>query len=132
MKELTAKQWQHLSAAFCPTASKVVTRGAQNPYPIPPKRLPTTATTGQRTTGTTNDTKTTILRTRPSLFVLELQVGKTEIRTQHHILYTPNLKVTTIASITVQVAQFKYKGSKPCHTEVSPQRMCRPKPNYHC
>jgi hypothetical protein len=76
-ERLTAKQWYNLSLTFSPTASKVARRGAKNPYPMPPKRLPPIPMTGQRTKGTGNSKSTAIFRTKPSLLVLQLQT-KTE------------------------------------------------------
>lgn len=71
-EKLTRKQWYNLSVTFSPTASKVARRGTKNPYPTPPKRLPTMPKTGQRTRGTGNETSTTAFRTGPSFLVLKL------------------------------------------------------------
>lgn len=65
---------------FSPTASKVASRGAKNPYATPPKRLPTIPEIGQRTRGIGNETSTTLFRTGPSLLVLKLKVEKWAVK----------------------------------------------------
>lgn len=59
-----------MSGTFSPTASKVARKGAKNPYPTPPRMLPTIPMTGHRIRGTGKTNSTTILRINPILLVL--------------------------------------------------------------
>lgn len=62
---LTKKQWVSLSATPLPTASKVAISGMKTPYPIPPRRLPEIASTGNRSKGNGSSIAARIFKTSP-------------------------------------------------------------------